>query len=139
MASAAEAERYRQLLRLEMIGAIERLETQPVFDLVVNNHKIARYRADFRYDVTDDMGGVIRTVVEDIKGFETPDFRIKYKLFDATQNPALTLIKPGQLKGARDTYIAAHWDGWIPPGPGEFKVPPEDADLFAGAVLPRDE
>ncbi len=118
MASAAEAERYRQLMRLEMYGKILRLETQPAYDLVVNNHKITRYRADFRYDVVM-PGGWHRHVIEDIKGFVTPEFVIKAKLFDALVDTPLSIIKPGQIKGSRALYMAEHWDGKVPGKEGE--------------------
>ena len=43
--------------------------------------------------------------------------------------PGLTVIKPGQVKSSRGLFIAAHWDGALPPGPGEFKVPPEGTEV----------
>lgn len=96
MASAAEAERYRQLSRLEMNGIIDNLQTQTTFLLTVNNRVICRYRADFCYDVIDDRGSVIRSVIEDVKGMVTPEFVLKHKLFDALQPVPLTII---QVKG----------------------------------------
>lgn len=91
-ASGAEAERYRQLLAMDMAGTISSIVCQERFRLIVNNHVICNYRADFSYQVLDEYGGVVRTVVEDVKGFETPEFKLKRKLFDATQDVPLSVI-----------------------------------------------
>lgn len=133
-ASEAEAERYEQLLRLEMSGIITNLVPQPKFDLVVNNHRIAGYRADFRYDRIDDHGNVLFSVIEDIKGFVTPEFKLKRALFDALVTPALTVISPGQKGGSRARFMADHWDGIIPHGPGDFKTPPPEAIFHPPAM-----
>lgn len=81
--SAAEAERYRQLKKLESDGAIEGLECQPRFNIVVNNVKICAYVADFRYLVLDDRGSAVRTVIEDVKGMMMPVYKLKKKLVEA--------------------------------------------------------
>ena len=112
MASAAEAERYRQLLRMEMAGKIDNLRTQVTYPLIVNNVMIVRYRADFSYDVIDDHGNVLRSVIEDVKGMVTPEFKIKHKLFNALEPVPLTLI---ELKGNAINSHTGQRDrvGWL--------------------------
>ena len=71
-----EAERYGQLKAMERAMFIRDLELQFPYDIVVNDVKICRYVADFRYKkesnhtITNDEYYV--EVVEDAKGFETP-------------------------------------------------------------------
>jgi hypothetical protein len=81
--SKAEGERYVQLKALLADGTIERLMLQPSFDCVVNNSKVCQYRADFEYDIVDERGSVIRTVIEDVKGMRTDIYKIKKKLVEA--------------------------------------------------------
>jgi hypothetical protein len=83
-ASKAEGERYRQLKAIEATGIITRLELQPSWSVVVNNKLICRYRADFRYDVIDDRGTVLKQVVEDVKGVPNALYKLKKKLIEAT-------------------------------------------------------
>jgi len=72
--SRKEARRYQQLLILLRIGQIQDLKLQVNYPLAVNGVKVTTYRADFVYQ---DSG---RTVVEDVKGFRTREYRIKQKL-----------------------------------------------------------
>ena len=81
--SKAEGERYEQLKELLASGAIDGLRLQPPFDCTVNNRKVCTYRADFQYDIVDDRGSVIRTVIEDVKGMITDIYKIKKKLVEA--------------------------------------------------------
>lgn len=82
-ASQREGDRYRTLKLLERAGHITALELQPVFVLapgvLVPGEKrkrpALRYVADFAY--TDQDG---RRVVLDVKGVQTPVFRIKMHL-----------------------------------------------------------
>ncbi len=77
--SKKEAKRYGALLILQRDGTIGPIECQPRFRLEVNGHHIADYVGDFRYrDLT--TGEVI---VEDTKGFETPEFKLKKRLMKA--------------------------------------------------------
>ena len=93
-ASGAEGTRYRTLKVLEADGRITALELQPVFVLapgvLVPGEKrkrpALRYVADFAY--TDQYG---RRVVEDVKGVETPVFRIKRHLL-ALQGVAVKVV-----------------------------------------------
>ena len=80
--SAKEAKRYRDLVLLERAGEIQNLELQPRFLLQEgfkkNNKKWRKleYVADFKYIENG------KTVVEDVKGFETKEFKIKRKIFE---------------------------------------------------------
>jgi hypothetical protein len=75
--SKKEANRYCQLKLLAKAGTISELELQPKFDLVVNGLKICSYIADFKY-VKDDQ-----IIIEDVKGVQTPEFKLKKKLMKA--------------------------------------------------------
>ena len=120
-ASAAQAERYRQLLKMQGEGRIDRLRCEVPFDLLVKNKLICRYRADFCYDVIDDMGQTIRSVVEDVKGMITPEFIIKSKLFAAIHEGPVTVIdvrgkaahsQTGEVSAAG--WVDLHWKDRLP-------------------------
>jgi hypothetical protein len=80
--SKAEGNRYIELKLLQRAGVIQNLELQPKYILQESfkkNGKTYRkieYRADFKYI---ENGQVI---VEDVKGMETKEFKIKRKLFE---------------------------------------------------------
>jgi hypothetical protein len=82
-ASAREAKRWNALCGYEQAGLITHLERQVTYVLApaVNLHgetrkkPALRYVADFRY--RDENG---QTVVEDAKGHETKEFRVKRHL-----------------------------------------------------------
>ena len=78
-ASKREARYYQNLKLLEKAGAIQDIELQPAFALVVNGHPIGVYRADFRY-VDCETGGVVTV---DVKGFRTKEYRLKKRLVEA--------------------------------------------------------
>ena len=92
-----EAERYGQLKAMERAMFIRDLELQVPYDIVVNDVKICRYVADFRYKkesnhtITNDEYYV--EVVEDEKVFETPEFKLKKKLMKAVFNIDIYLSK----------------------------------------------
>ena len=81
--SKKEARRYLELKMLQQAGEISGLECQKIFELIPRqtdeNGKFlehpVKYIADFVY--TDKDG---RTIVEDTKGYRTPDYIIKRKL-----------------------------------------------------------
>ena len=73
-ASKKEAKRYGELLLLQRGGVIRGLKLQPRYALTANEHKICTYVGDFEY-----LEGE-RTVVEDAKGMQTPEFKLKFKL-----------------------------------------------------------
>lgn len=88
-ASKREAKRYCELRLLEKAGHISSLEIQPAFKFEVNgrpvlirsagfpNGRQAKYVADFAY-----WDGEKR-VVEDSKGFSTPEYKLKKALVEA--------------------------------------------------------
>ena len=73
-ASQKEARTYDKLMLLEVSGGISDLQLQPRFPIVVEGTHICTYIADFRY-VEDG-----KEIVEDAKGFKTPEFILKWKL-----------------------------------------------------------
>lgn len=76
-ASQMEWRRYLQLKILSQNGNIKELKLQPRFDLTINGHKICTYVADFSYQENG------TEIVEDVKGVETPVFKLKRKLMRA--------------------------------------------------------
>lgn len=86
-ASKREAKRY-QTLKMELAaGVIENLELQPKYPIFFNGQKICTYIADFKYRLSG------KEVVEDVKGFETPVFKIKKKLLKAAHGIDLFITK----------------------------------------------
>lgn len=77
--SKKEALRYSGLKLMERAGAISNLELQPSLDLIVNGMKCGFYKADFSY--LDVRTG--EAILEDVKGFKTPIYRLKKKLVKA--------------------------------------------------------
>ena len=83
MDSLAEARRYDELRLLEMAGEITGLEVHPVFVLQPGFRrdgkavKAIQYTADFGY--TDTVTG--RRVIEDVKGYAVPVFKLKQRMF----------------------------------------------------------
>lgn len=75
--SKREATRWSNLRLLERAGQIADLKRQVTFPLDVNGHAVTRYRADFTYVENG------KTVVEDSKGFQTPEYKIKRALMKA--------------------------------------------------------
>ena len=80
--SKKEAHRYLELKTLEKAGVISGLECQKIFELIPKQtdengkciERECRYIADFVY-VKDG-----RQIVEDTKGYRTPEYIIKRKL-----------------------------------------------------------
>jgi hypothetical protein len=70
-ASRRESERYWQLFLMQRAGEIAKLEVQPTFKFPMG----FAYKADFMYEVNG------KKVVEDVKGFATPVFKLKEKCF----------------------------------------------------------
>src|SRR5205085_9305605 len=81
--TAKEAERYVELKLLERAGEIFALNLQPRYPLVVNGVKVCTYVADFVYCIPADQGARPTRVVEDVKGYKTPEYKLKAKLFQA--------------------------------------------------------
>lgn len=76
-ASKREAKRYSDLKLLQRAGEISNLELQPSFPITINGQKVCTYKADFQYMTPNGM------IVEDVKGFKTPAYRLKKKLVEA--------------------------------------------------------
>ena len=76
-ASKKEATRAAVLHALEKAGKIFSLYEQSVYSLEVNGIVICKYIADFDYWVDG------KHVVEDVKGFKTPVYRLKKKMLKA--------------------------------------------------------
>jgi hypothetical protein len=104
-ASAAEARRYEQLKRMVDAGQIDNLELQKKLPCTVNNMVICNYLADFAYDVIDDRGYPVRSVIEDVKGMVTDVYKIKKKLVEAVHRIQIQEIP------AKDV---PKWEGMVP-------------------------
>lgn len=82
-ASKAEAKRDAELQLLAKAGKIYALRRQPRFPLVVHGVTVCTYVADWEYVEKPEAGGPTRTIVEDRKGVQTRDFKIKWNLAKA--------------------------------------------------------
>lgn len=133
-ASDAEAVRYEQLLAMQEKGLVSHLEPQPSLPCTVNGVKICTYRADFRYrwhgeEVRDPHGIVL---VEEVKGLETPEWKLKKRLVEALycmkigvirkprnraqieeENPELLGPMTGQM-GNFSRWITLRWADRVP-------------------------
>ena len=87
-----EAERYGQLKAMERGGVVTDLELQVPYNIIINDIKICKYIADFKYK-QEDINGKIEEIVEDAKGCETPEFNLKKKLMKAVFNIDIYLSK----------------------------------------------
>ena len=87
-----ESERYGQLKAMERGGIVTDLKLQVKYDIVINDIKICKYIADFVYK-EESPDGKIKEIVEDAKGFETPEFKLKKKLMKAVHNIDIYLSK----------------------------------------------
>ena len=75
--SIGEMNRYKTLMILQASGKISNLERQKTFKFELNGVLICKYTADFTYTEAE------RQIVEDYKGFQTPEFKIKNKMMKA--------------------------------------------------------
>lgn len=80
-ASKAEAKRDAELQLLARTGEVKAIERQPRISLIVNGVKVCTYVGDWRYIET--RGQDMFLVVEDCKGHQTRDFKIKWALAKA--------------------------------------------------------
>ena len=87
-----ESERYLYIKSLELAGRVRNLELQVRFALEVNGQKICTYIADFRYE-KENANGDWEAIVEDAKGVETPEFKLKKKLMKACLGIEIFLSK----------------------------------------------
>lgn len=88
-ASKKEARRYGELKLLAKAGRVQDLRLQPRYPLHVNGELVCTYVADFAYVAVNDNGEAERPYVEDVKGFKTPEYRLKSKLFKAVHGFAI--------------------------------------------------
>lgn len=79
--SRKEARRYSELLLLERTGAIQNLQRQVKYELIPAQRvdgKVAERACSYIADFVYEQNG--RQIVEDTKGFKTPEYRLKKKL-----------------------------------------------------------
>lgn len=80
--SQREADRYQALLFLQRIHQISGLERQVKFELIPAQRdergKVIEHACNYYADFVYVQNG--KTVVEDAKGFQTPEYKIKRKL-----------------------------------------------------------
>lgn len=86
--SKSEYRRWDYLQTLENAGEIAGLRRQIPFELRVNGMLVCKYVADFVY-----IDGKGETVVEDVKGVVTREFRIKQKLMRALHGIDVKIVK----------------------------------------------
>lgn len=91
-ASKFESERYGYLKSLERAGVIRSLQLQPRYKLAVNDILICTYVADFSYE-REGTDGSWTSIVEDAKGVETPEFKLKKKLMQAVLGIEINVVK----------------------------------------------
>jgi hypothetical protein len=91
-ASKFESERYGYLKSLERAGVIRSLQLQPRYKLAVNGILICTYVADFSYE-REGTDGSWTSIVEDAKGVETPEFKLKKKLMQAVLGIEINVVK----------------------------------------------
>ncbi len=84
--SKAEGRRYLQLKPLLAQNEIRDLELQPRFPIYIDGKLVCTYVADFRY-FDNDLG---ETIVEDVKGFKTAEYKLKKKLVEAVYKIRVT-------------------------------------------------
>ena len=89
-----ESQRYLYLKSLDRAGTVKDLELQVKFPIVINGEKICSYIADFRYK-RQNQPDEWYDIVEDAKGFETPEFKLKKKLMKAVHGVEIYLSKKG--------------------------------------------
>lgn len=85
--SKLEAKRYGELKLLQRSGNIRGLRIHVPFLLVVNNVEVATYEADFVYERDGQV------IVEDTKGYATPEYKIKRALMLALHGVQIKEVK----------------------------------------------
>jgi hypothetical protein len=95
--SIGESKRYLELRLLQQIGEIYGLKLQQSHRLIIDDVLICTYKSDFEYFKASG-----EYVVEDFKGFRTPEYKIKRNLMKALMG--VTIYETGAKKtnkGAR--------------------------------------
>lgn len=85
-ASQKEARHYIYLKSLQQQGSIRNLQLQTVLPFQINDKTIFRYKPDFEYD---DASG---HHIVDVKGMQTPVFRLKKKLIEAQYQCTIEIV-----------------------------------------------
>lgn len=86
--SLGEMKRYKELEILVRVGEISDLQRQITHRIVVNDVLICKYKSDFEY-VTKSGDHI----VEDFKGFRTPEYKIKRNLMLAVNG--ISILETG--------------------------------------------
>ena len=89
--SIAECDYYKHLLKFQRAGQIVMILRQVPFHLTSNRDNIAKYECDFQVFYED---GRIEFV--DVKGVETPMFKLKKKLVESQYPVEIKVIKKGE-------------------------------------------
>lgn len=99
----SKAEYHRYLFHEKMVNAGEyTIERQVRYDLIVNNQKICTYVADFVVKFKDGTYSV-----EDVKGFETGEYKLKKKLMLACLGIEIVDIKKNTKISQKKTRLQA--------------------------------
>ena len=86
-ASKREAYYYRLYSKMQEAGMIKNLKLQTSIPFKLNGEKIFTYKPDFEFD--DDKGHHYI----DVKGIETPLFRLKKKLIEKLYKIVIEIVK----------------------------------------------
>lgn len=87
--SKREAQYYCSLKQLERAGQVYEVELQKPYALSVNGQLVCTYRCDFAfYDALQKRNRVV-----DVKGVETPEFKLKRKLMRAVLGIDVEVIR----------------------------------------------
>ena len=105
--SKAESERYLYLLDKQERGEIKNLKLQPVYQFIIRGQllktekgRVLKYVADFSYH--EPVGNnVCKLVAEDVKGYATDVWKIKFSLAKA-MHPATEFVAVYKKKGGWD-------------------------------------
>ena len=87
-ASKLEAKYYRIYSAMENAGVIKNLKMQTSLPFIFEGKKIFTYKPDFEYDDSDGKHHYV-----DVKGMETPVFRLKKKLIEAQYKIEIEIVK----------------------------------------------
>lgn len=103
---------YAALLQEEKLaGLITGWDRQIKIDIMVNGYKITRYYMDFAVHFPD--GSV---ELREYKGYETAEWKMKWRLLEATLNEVGERLYPG--KEVR-MVLVKHQSGWKPHNKGK--------------------
>ncbi len=112
--SAIQAVRLRQLIKMEEAGTIGNLRAEVRFPVVINNLKVFDYRCDHVYDELDERGVPGRLIYEEVKGFITPEYRLKKKVFQAVMQVKISEIMTPGGGTKQVANLTEMWEGKIP-------------------------